>query len=93
MLIARVDSAGAVTSQINYNFQTAGISFKVATNTLEIVNNKLVFGSFTRGFTTRYNSYKVNRFSSHLFYLDESLSNNCFYTNTIVDRTTSSAVI
>jgi len=66
---------------VNYNFQTAGVSFKIAANTLGIVNGKLVFGSYTKGFTTKQNSFKSTKFMSHLFYLKEDLSKNCFFEN------------
>jgi hypothetical protein len=55
MIIVRVKNDGTVKSAVNYNFQGAGISFKIAMNSLTFINKKLVFGGFTKGFTTRMN--------------------------------------
>ena len=47
--------------------------------------NRLVFGAYTKGFTTKHNSFKSNFFTSHLFKIDEETSDSCFYTNNLLD--------
>lgn len=49
------------------------------------IDGKLVFGGFTKGFSTRMNNFKSDKFVSHLYALNEATANNCFYTNVLLD--------
>jgi hypothetical protein len=86
LLVVLMEPDGKLKEAVNLNFGNAAITFGVAEHALTLRGDHLLFGGQTYGFRTRFQNMTYEPSApytdAHIFNLDLSLANGCFYSRT-----------